>query len=484
MPDASTQTKVLRGFSILGVIASILTILFYLRAPSTEGTSVLLGYSWSRLVIILLIALSAVAFLWLAVSVWRRRTSGRILQYCQALLGRGEIRIRILMGALLVFCICAVIVLLSVNVKEGSYYYYLARITPLVVWLAYLSMSSIVALIVFVERFRPFGLVAFLLPLVILLLGMAMHMRLWHTTNDPRGNDIFYLYQEGHRLLEGENPYTRILSGDMLVNQKYPTHLPLFYYLSWFTQAIGLNKFFNWLDFWKVIFLWFNLGVALLLFYIPMRRNMLVLAVFGSLFWLFNRWSLLLTTIMDIDYIPIFLLILSLLLFPRHKIWSILLFSLSLGVKHVALFHIPLYLIWTWQELKDRPVWQTVKAGIILIAPLLVISLPFILLNWEGFYKSILFTATRLPSDSFRAPSLDDLLGWIGLPAKIPLFIMIALVYLLAWQRKTRFFTATLLVMTSYLFFNSNFFKENFVWIIPFIPLAAYELADNLNVKV
>jgi uncharacterized membrane protein len=186
---------------------------------------------------------------------------------------------------------------------------------------------------------------------------------------------------------------------------------------------------------------------------------------------------------MDVDYIPIFLLILSLLLFSRYKILSIILFSLSLGVKHVAIFHIPLYLIWAWQESKNRPIRQVAMTGVILVSILLVISLPFILLNWEGFYKSILFSVTRNPSDSFGAPSLDRLLGWIGLPAKIPMLIMIALTYLLAWQRKTRYYTATLLVMSSYLFFNSNLFKENFVWLVPFIPLAAYEVADNLNMK-
>jgi len=127
---------------------------------------------------------------------------------------------------------------------------------------------------------------------------------------------------------------------------------------------------------------------------------------------------------------------------------------------------------------------QVAIAGSILVAILLVISLQFIVLNWEGFFKSILFSATRNPSDSFGARSVDRLIGLIGIPAKTPMLIMIALVYLLAWQRKTRYYTATLLVMSCYLFFNSNLFKENFVWIVPFIPLAAYELADNLSVKM
>jgi hypothetical protein len=72
---------------------------------------------------------------------------------------------------------------------------------------------------------------------------------------------------------------------------------------------------------------------------------------------------------------------------------------------------------------------------------------------------------------------VDELIGLIGIPAKIPMLIMLSLIYLLAWQRKMQYFTATLLVMSTYLFFNSNLFKENFVWMVPLIPLAAGELA-------
>jgi len=75
------------------------------------------------------------------------------------------------------------------------------------------------------------------------------------------------------------------------------------------------------------------------------------------------------------------------------------------------------------------------------------------------------------------ALSLDGMLGWRGLQARSPMFIMLGLVYLLAWRKNLMPVTAALLVMADFVAFNSVLFQGYFSWVMPFIPLAVYEFA-------
>ena len=67
-------------------------------------------------------------------------------------------------------------------------------------------------------------------------------------------------------------------------------------------------------------------------------------------FWYFNRWVLTASQIAALDFIPIFLVVVSLGVFERHRKTSLLLFSLSLAIKQIAIFIAPLYLIWEYQR--------------------------------------------------------------------------------------------------------------------------------------
>jgi len=50
--------------------------------------------------------------------------------------------------------------------------------------------------------------------------------------------------------------------------------------------------------------------------------------------------------------LPIFLLLLSVLLFPKRPRTALLLFGVSLALKQIAVFAAPLYLIWVWHDSK------------------------------------------------------------------------------------------------------------------------------------
>jgi uncharacterized membrane protein len=353
----------------------------------------------------------------------------------------------------------------------------IAYLPPLAWWLLILSGVWLLTLVLLRQGRFDWHAVVLLIFLGMVWGGLVVHVALWGDT-DPRDEDIYAVFQEGDRLLEGGNPYAQAEDADMRRNQKYAAYFPVMYLLSWTTQVLGYTRFTDWIAIWQTIFLFFNLLTACLLFYIPYRKGMLLLAVFTPAFWLFNRWTLHVSLNVDIDFIPLFFLILSLALLPRRPWLAYLALGLSLGLKQIAIFLIPVYLIWAWQSADKRPLRATVLAGLAMAAIPLIVSFPFMLWNWEGFVRSILISATRNPAAVDWALSLDGMLGWRGLLARLPMLIMLVLVYLLAWRKYVGYFSATFLVMAVFVAFNSVLFQGYFSWVMPFIPLVVYELAS------
>lgn len=390
--------------------------------------------------------------------------------------------------------------------KLGYFY----RLVPWFFWLASICGISLVFLVfrntkTSQEYFRKRGL-AFGLLQVTLFIGIITNIYLWNLEPsdwdvnkmfdavnkfDLEQQDIYAVFGEGDRLQQGENPYEQILSPDvdMKWNQTIATYFPAFYYLAWFTQEIGLEDYVQWLRFWRVIFLAFNLGIAYILFYVPYHRyHSLTLAVFSTLFWLFSRWTLHITMIYHIEFIAIFLLLLSLTLLPKNQKLSFFIFGTSLAIKQIAIFLIPLYLIWAWHFSKSKS-GQLKNFGILIIlmasVPLLT-SLPFLIWNLEGFVKSVLISATRVSESHFGVPSLDMLIGLSGIPAKLPMLGMMLLVFILTWKQKINYYVSTLFVMIVFVDFNSVLFRQYMAWIVPFIPLAICDtvrIMPNSNSK-
>jgi uncharacterized membrane protein len=287
--------------------------------------------------------------------------------------------------------------------------------------------------------------------------------------------DIYYSYVEGGRILKGENPYAFVLAGDMVHNQKYATYLPLFYLLSALTQAAGLAAYPSWLGFWVGVFLSCDVAMALVLYWACARRGRLVLGVFAAAFWFLNRWVIHVAVIGHLDFPPLLLLVASLLLFDRRRRLSLVLFGGSLAWKHVAAFLVPVYLIWVWQEDRAgrgrRTAWS---AAAIAAAPLLV-SLPFIVWNAEGFFKSVWFSMTRLPANEVNVADLAWLTGWTGLAARLPMLALLVLLYVLVCRRQIGRHLAVLLTFAVFLDFNSVLFPQYMCWLVPFVPLSVLD---------
>lgn len=135
---------------------------------------------------------------------------------------------------------------------------------------------------------RAERLVALLCLVVALIVIGAAHGH--HLATPTEGGDIYFSWLEGKRIFAGSNPYARVLTGDFLHNEKYATHLPLFYVTGGISQLAGLERFPEWIHFWRIVFAGVALALGAFLFWIPWSRGHALLAGFTALFFAGSRW--------------------------------------------------------------------------------------------------------------------------------------------------------------------------------------------------
>lgn len=324
--------------------------------------------------------------------------------------------------------------------------------------------------------FRNQNISALLFLILIIVIGIGIHTQLWDYDTQAAPEDIYFTWLDGKRILLGENPYERILSGNIRQNSKYATYFPLFYLLSSLSQLLGWREYTDWIDLWRHVFLAFNIGITGLVFYFFYQYRLLSLAIFAALFWLFNRWTLHVTEISHIDFMPIFFLVSSLMTFRKNQFTSLLLLSFSLALKQLAMILIPVYLIWICQSSETEKVKKIGIALILIFSVPLITSIPFIFLSLEGFIKSIFFSATRNPEGHFGIPSIDELIGYrissfVGIKAKLPMLFLMGLIYLNVFRQRIGMYTSILVLMLVFINFNSVLFRQYLCWLMPFIPL-------------
>lgn len=318
-----------------------------------------------------------------------------------------------------------------------------------------------------------YGLLLFVgaAAVVVALLAVRIHLRFWSI--DTVGSDTYYAWVEGRRINEGRNPYERILHGSMEENNKYATYFPLFYEASALVQRMGLRQYQEWIDFWRYIFLFCNIATGIALCLTLFSKRTWALALLAMPFWYFNRWTLNVSYTVALDFIPILLMVASLALFDKYRRISLLLFSISLATKQIAIFISPLFLIWEYQQ--TRSIKRVILAGLWIVSVPLLASLPFLFWNWEGFVRSIGFSATRISLNQFGAASFDALLNLQALPARIPFMLMLGAAYFVAWQRSVGRFGAAMIVMAIFVAFNSILFQHYPAWLMPLLLPAAGE---------
>jgi hypothetical protein len=311
-------------------------------------------------------------------------------------------------------------------------------------------------------------------------LGLALAQSVFSSTGE--GDDIHYYYHRGGQVAGGINPYECVVD-DTCLDQKNPGHFPIFYWFSALSQKMGLREFEPWLHFWQYVFLTFYVGIGALLFGVLYQRGQIALAFFASFLWLFNRWSLYVLHVRQIDFLALFFLVLSVVLLRRYWL-SLLLFSVSLALKQMAVFLVPLYLIHVWHqgEAKNRFKRAVVATLVIAAVPLGSIA-PYLFENPRSVFEGLLFSVTRNPTYEYAPQALDTLLHIHGAAGILPMGIVMIVVYSLALRQRLSLTVSSLLIFLTFISFNSALFSQYFIWFFPFVPLAASEALSARQTK-
>ncbi|MEO0348988.1 MAG: hypothetical protein AAF282_02945 [Cyanobacteria bacterium P01_A01_bin.15] len=317
--------------------------------------------------------------------------------------------------------------------------------------------------------------------LLLVSAGFVVHYHFWQTpADDLRGHDMYYIWLEGKRIVAGENPYGRILAGNLRENDKYATYFPVAYLVSALVQKLGFLEYRHWLYFWRPVAFACHMGIVGLTLGYFQRRGLWLMGTAAALVILLGRWSVYIVRVHHLEFAAIFFLLVSLILLKKKLNLALVMFSISLGIKQIAIFALPLYLIYLWRKQAGLSKNFVVGFLIILSVPV-VTSLPFLVWNAEGFFKSVLFSATRLGDLHIGgAPSVDVIFSqdypWIvGLRAKLPMLFLMGLVYLSYLSERVGIFLAAAMAMMAFLYFNSVLFLQYFVWPLTLLPFALIE---------
>jgi uncharacterized membrane protein len=310
-----------------------------------------------------------------------------------------------------------------------------------------------------------------ILSVILLASAIGVHTKLWQADTSER--DIYYAWLEGKRILENQNPYSRILEGDMLNNDKYATYFPAFYLLSSATQAMGNNDYESWIAIWRYLFLLFHLGIGIILFWSYIRINHILLGFVVLILWLFGNRALQITHIAHIDFIPVFFLILSLVIFDRRPFWALFLASISLAIKQIAIFLVPLYLIWLWRKEKDNPKKVAVGVMILVSVPLLT-SLPFLIREPAGYIRSIMFSMTRYAYENYAVANMISE-GGGGIMTRLPMIATMLLIIWLVWQKKLKPYSSAMITMFAFAALTPVLFPQYELWVVALLLLSVQD---------
>ncbi len=316
----------------------------------------------------------------------------------------------------------------------------------------------------------------------------------------------FHFYHDGdvhrgfHRGLDvwaGVNSYDAFNPNNMLTQEKVPGFFPLYFYVMAFFVWIANFSFVQFIDTFRIfIFIFYSLiGV---LIYLYLRKESILLAIFGMCIFMFNRWTLADVIALKQESYVLLLLISALLLLKRNRYLAYFLFGFATGIKHLTILIAPL-LIYDFyknvllnQENKikfNKIEFKKYLISILLfLSPVVVPSISYFIDNPTNFVNAILFNVTREPespvTDSVNK-GLDKVLvlynqdlmnNFLLFLPRLPLVITLIMVNIFLFRNKISIWTYSMLTYLSFICFNPTLFDQYIVWFFVFLPFVFKEL--------
>lgn len=320
------------------------------------------------------------------------------------------------------------------------------------------------------------GIIHSTLMIAILLLGLYIRWPGFYIDTEYR--DIYFVWEEGKRIVAGENPYERVKNSELISNEKFPTYLPPIYLFAALAVKAGFREFGDFLVFWRFIILFFDIALGIFIYNINSKERPL-LGIFTVFIWFFSRWTLYPWEIANTESIILLMMVLSIYYWEKRPITACLLFGAALGIKHFGIVFLPILLA------QSRNRKEALKRlGYILAIPLAT-SLPFFLLSPLGFSKALLFSVVReagthLLEDSI---SIAILFGEYGILSRFFLFTVYILFWAIAIKEKWNLWLSASVAFLLFLSFNPVLFTQYFIWPLPFCLLYLGEINSGKNTE-
>ena len=309
----------------------------------------------------------------------------------------------------------------------------------------------------------------------------------------PR-RDIAVEFTTGIELKEGVNPYVKVkeYGYDLLRNRKYNEKLPAYYF---FLLAIAWISKFDFETYITIFRYWIYSAafIAAIFTYLAFRdKNQKIMGFTAAAFLLFNRWTLLNIKDVKSDMLAIAFLLAALYFLNKKPKLSFLLYGLSLGMKHVAIFVFPVFLLpFLHKQIKLNKYIENVSYSLI---PTLLPSIIFIIQDIKSFALSLLFSVTRSPSSTnssvpfgydqilikFNPTGIGFLTPFFYMLPRLPLILFTSLLVFLLVTKRIR---PSLFVFGCFLVFgtfNPVVLDQYFTWVSSF---ALYAAVDYLGDK-
>ncbi len=301
-----------------------------------------------------------------------------------------------------------------------------------------------------------------------LIFAFAIYIRINGLSYYQIWSDSYMLYIYSNEIFNGQNPYLRILSSDMIRNRKYPTYPPLYYYLGVIPLYFGYSSFPSWIVFTKLFFLIpTDFSIAILIFIILKNRTDInpwygVLSVF---IWFFNRPNLTTYFYALIDTFTIFFVLLSLYFFTSRPNFSYFLLGVAIAAKLFPVFLLPLYLI----THRKKNIYTLLTYLFYALICVILVSLPYLIWNIEAYSRSLLFSATRAESGFSRGTlTMAPWIAEYNFLSRLPMLFAYFLLYYIHWKKQFDIYLFSAISFLIWPLLSPVVFTQYFVWFVPF----------------